>query len=170
MKSKDEWDSQNIDFEESPIHRLYTFTDDYTLCLHKWSKSKFKSKDPFYHNHPWQFAAMIVKGGYETYVGTKNKPCGPFVLKPFSYYASSTLGEWHSVKPYETTYSILVYGKDYKYLSWDFTSNDTEAFSRLSSRQSNDIWSVFRNEDTQSEMKKSIRNKASERDAIYSMR
>ena len=165
MKDKSKWDSQDITFKESPLHRIYTYTDDYTLCLHKFNK--YKTEKPFYHNHPWKFATMIVEGCYEAYVGTKHKPCGPFVFHPFSYYKSATNGEWHSVIPYEKTYTILVYSKNYAGLDWDFDSNNPDFFDRLNSRQFNDIWNVFKDKKLQKSMKESIKNPASKKETLY---
>ena len=66
---------------EDYMHRYYLFLKDrkwfpFNLTLHKI----VKSDDPIFHDHPWPYATLILKGGYREWIPQFNNK-GELVYK-----------------------------------------------------------------------------------------
>jgi hypothetical protein len=156
IMSSGDWDSQFIDYDNPTLHRMFRKYKDYTINLHKFIPT---NAPIVYHPHPWPAAFIISAGSYEMYFGygrwKVTEPIGPVVLRKGSYYQMTNIKEWHSVRPLEKTYTLVVEGSNYKRSTFEFETNldPLGRFRRLNYYEKNKLWDHFSSDSTRSLLK-----------------
>ena len=113
LRQPQRWDSLVINRRKPHTYRIFTNFKDLRVCLHRFDKCD--EHEAFRHPHPWPGAFRVMQGQYEMKLWLSkdrfdNEPqeVSTVIMKAGSSYEITNPLTWHSVVPYEETYTIMV--------------------------------------------------------------
>jgi hypothetical protein len=114
------WKSVLIDYEPPFVERLWRQIDqDHRLFLHRVSPPKSEEK-PLWHPHPWPSIIKVMPGSeYQQEIGSDSERLGlcrvamTQVVKGEMVYEMLSEHSWHSVRPLNESWSIMIVGKPF---------------------------------------------------------
>ena len=117
LKDDEGWGSLDIDYHTPRVKRLYRQWEDYRINLHEISPCG--PGEALFHPHPWPSAMIVLVGVYEMGVGygsgLKKPPiAAKIIMKENSCYEQTELDSWHYVRPFTTTFTVMLTGKPWK--------------------------------------------------------
>lgn len=108
------WNSVHVVYEPPRVERLWCQHGDLRVFLHRIHPLEGGQGEALYHPHPWPSAVCVVSGRYEHKLGIDSMVLSTQVLTEGSEYELVNPYSWHSVRPLETSDSIMVTGKPYE--------------------------------------------------------
>ena len=107
---------------DNPYLYRWTFLFfNFSIRIHRWIRSDDKR---FFHDHPWNFISVILKGKYVNVT-----PKGSFPVKAISRWKSNALDRHYLEIPKDGAWTILICGRPYH--KWGFWTKENQKMRPL---------------------------------------
>lgn len=116
------WQGLDVTYEQPRVERLWTpVVDGCRLCLHRIHPCE----TPYWHNHPWPSAVIVVEGAQEVKIGAQRpehleseppRVAATFAFSEAGQYEMLTEWGWHSVNPVDgPSLSVMLSGPPFRF-------------------------------------------------------
>ena len=115
------WKEAMGDKDDPYLYRWTFLFFNFSIRIHHWIRS---DDDRFFHDHPWNFTSIILKGSYVNVT-----PKGRFPVKAISFWRSTGEDRHYLEIPKEGAWTILLCGRPYR--KWGFWTKENKMLRPL---------------------------------------